>query len=53
MNLGLNRPNYGATQVNKANLATAPKPPTVLNAPMISRIHNVQPGCGACGRSAH
>ena len=56
MNLGLNRPNYGAIQVNKANLANtpkAPKPPSVLNAPMITRIHNVQPGCGACGRSPH
>lgn len=24
--------------------------PTVLNSPMIGRIHNVQPGCGSCGR---
>jgi len=24
--------------------------PTILNAPMISRIHNIQPGCGSCGR---
>jgi len=41
-----------AFTANNASLATAPKvnPPTILNAPMISRIHNVQPGCGSCGR---
>ena len=27
-----------------------PTPPTVLHAPMISRIHNVQPGCNSCGK---
>lgn len=35
---------------NNASLAAAPKPPSVLNAPMITRIHNVQSGCGSCGR---
>ena len=35
---------------NPANLANVPKNPTALNAPIISRIHNVQPGCGGCGR---
>lgn len=42
-----------AFTANNASLATAPKKvnaPTILNAPMISRIHNVQPGCGSCGR---
>jgi hypothetical protein len=53
MNLGLNHQNYNPVSVNKSNLAPAPKPPSVLNAPMITRIHNVQPGCGACGRSPH
>jgi len=24
--------------------------PTALNAPIISRIHTVKPGCGSCGR---
>ena len=28
----------------------APKPPSALTAPIISRIHNVKPGCGSCGR---
>lgn len=30
----------------------APRPiiPTALNAPIISRIHTVKPGCGSCGR---
>ena len=41
-----------AFNANNASLAAAPKviAPTILNAPMISRIHNVQPGCGSCGR---
>ena len=30
--------------------ASVPKPPTALNASIISRIHNVKPGCGSCGR---
>jgi hypothetical protein len=29
---------------------TAPPKPTALNTSMIRRIHNVQPGCGSCGR---
>ena len=42
-------------QVNRANLATtqtlaAPKAPSSLKAPIISRIHAVRPGCGSCGR---
>ena len=41
-----------AFTANKASLATTTKvnAPTILNAPMISRIHNIQPGCGSCGR---
>jgi len=40
---------------NFANLATTSvpsvkSPPTALTAPIIKRIHNVQPGCGSCGR---
>ena len=30
--------------------AGVPKAPTALNASIISRIHNVKPGCGSCGR---
>ena len=30
--------------------AGLPKAPSALNAPIISRIHNVKPGCGSCGR---
>ena len=52
MNLGLNRPNY-SNNAKLANVPPAPKAPSVLNAPMIQRIFNVQPGCGACGRAAH
>ena len=41
--------------INAANLANsqtvaAPKAPTSLAAPIISRIHTVRPGCGSCGR---
>jgi hypothetical protein len=37
---------------NISNLASKPstKPSSLLNAAMISRIHNVRPGCGSCGR---
>jgi len=28
----------------------APKAPSSLAAPIISRIHTVKPGCGSCGR---
>lgn len=27
--------------------------PSLLSAPMISRIHNVRPGCGSCGGVMH
>jgi len=41
-------------QINNANISKAPTPvaraPSQLNAPIISRIHSVRPGCGACGR---
>ena len=42
-------------QINKASLGTtpslaSPKVSTALNAPFIARVHNVKPGCGACGR---
>jgi hypothetical protein len=35
-----------------ANLASSkPQPkPTSLNSNIISRIHNIKPGCGGCGR---
>lgn len=46
-------------QINTANLvssngvtavAATKSAPTALNASIISRIHNVRPGCGSCGR---
>ena len=38
--------------VNLANSQTisAPRAPTSLSAPIISRIHTVKPGCGSCVR---
>lgn len=38
------------TAKKEKELASLPKAPTILNAPMIKRIHNVRPGCGSCGR---
>ena len=37
---------------NNSNLVSsqAPKTPSSLKAPILSRIHNVRPGCGSCGR---
>jgi hypothetical protein len=26
------------------------KAPSALTSPMISRIHNIRPGCGSCGK---
>ncbi len=42
-------------QISKASLGASPtmaiqKAPSSLNAPFIARVHNVKPGCGACGR---
>jgi len=36
--------------ISKSYLTPVPKAPSALSAPIISRIHNVQPGCGSCGR---
>jgi hypothetical protein len=38
------------TQINTANLAAYSSRPVSLNSSMISRIHNVRPGCGSCGK---
>jgi hypothetical protein len=39
------------SQINTANLATIPaQKSAALNSSMITRIHNVRPGCGSCGR---
>jgi hypothetical protein len=35
---------------NKTANAAKAQRPSGLHAPMISRIHNIQPGCGSCGR---
>lgn len=42
-------------QMTSASLGTtphmaSPKAPSALNASMLSRVHNVRPGCGSCGR---
>ena len=52
---GNHRPQIVHQQINTASLAAAPtlaapKAPSALNAPFISRVHNVRPGCGSCGR---
>jgi len=54
LNMFLSNGNPSRAQIvtrNLANLTAAPKPaPSALNAPIISRIHSVKPGCGSCGR---
>ena len=54
MNMFLSNGNPSRAQIvtrNIANLTAVPKQvPTALNAPIISRIHSVKPGCGSCGR---
>jgi len=34
----------------KTQNAQQRRAPTALTSPMISRIHNVRPGCGSCGK---
>jgi hypothetical protein len=34
----------------KTQQAQQKKAPTALNSSMISRVHNVRPGCGSCGK---
>jgi len=41
---------FTANNASLASSSKSTKAPTILNAPMISRIHNIQPGCGSCGR---
>jgi hypothetical protein len=46
-------PQQNKSPINVANLAAAPAQAQVnssLNNSMLSRIHNVRPGCGSCGR---
>ena len=55
---GNNVPRVLPTQINVANLASAPgstavaskSAPSSLKAPILARVHNVRPGCGSCGR---
>lgn len=44
--------NHNQPNPNVASISTVPvvKTSSALNAPIISRIHGVRPGCGSCGR---
>ena len=53
--MSLNNGNYTAAQIRvlTANLAPTPvKKPMALNmhSSIVTRIHNVRPGCGSCGK---
>lgn len=53
--MNLNNGNFTPAQIRvlTANLAPAPsKKPMALNmnSSIVSRIHNVRPGCGSCGK---
>jgi len=45
-------PPMARQSMNGAPLGGAPvvRPPSSLKSPIITRIHNMQPGCGGCGR---
>ena len=38
------------TSTNLAKTSTIVSEPVELNSAMITRIHNIKPGCGSCGR---
>jgi hypothetical protein len=49
------KPAFQQQNFNNSNLVSnqsmpAQKTPSSLKAPILSRIHNVRPGCGSCGR---
>jgi len=55
MNLNVGAQMNSLNQAMMANLvktqnAQQRRAPTALTSPMISRIHNVRPGCGSCGK---
>jgi len=55
MNMNISRLNNTRsplkTIANQTNIAPVPKKaPVSLSAPMVSRIFNVRPGCGSCGK---
>ena len=55
MNLNVGSQMNSLNQAMMANLvktqnAQQRRAPTALRSPMISRIHNVRPGCGSCGK---
>ena len=55
INMNINGLNYHSTQHKVMNLKqinekSLPKVPSSLNSPMVSRIFNVKPGCGSCGK---
>jgi len=55
MNLNIGAQMNSLNQAMIANLVKAQnnqqrRAPTALTSPMISRIHNIRPGCGSCGK---
>lgn len=55
MNLNIGSQMNSMNQAMMANLAKAQrehqqKTPSALTSPMITRVHNVRPGCGSCGK---
>ena len=55
MKMNLANPNVMNAKImsslqQKKSKSVAPAPTPSLGGPMIGRIHNIQPGCGSCGR---
>ena len=44
------KPSTETTSINLAKTSTIVSEPVKFNSSMITRIHNVKPGCGSCGR---
>lgn len=57
MRMVIHNGNPSTSQILNMEKATAiiqksakAKAPRALNGPMITRIHNIKPGCGGCGK---
>jgi hypothetical protein len=53
INMFITNGNIFPPQIQQIQQPTKPKTTNAaLNSGMISRIHNIRPGCGSCGRKA-
>lgn len=48
--VNLKQINRNSLASNPSISAATPKAPISLKGNMLARVHNIQPGCGSCGR---